>query len=413
MTDGQGWAAPGSPPPGYGPGIPGGPPPGAMPPGAMPHGAMPPGPMPPRPDAPKPGIIPLRPLRVSDLLDGAITYMRRNVRAVIGLSLIVSLLSQCLVAVTSYFSLGDLMRVAPDPNGGSEEIPTSALIAPLTNLIPAFLFTTLAILVLSGMLTTVVGRAVLGGTATIGQAWRDVRRRIPALLATAFITLLLTLVAMAIPLAPVVLLALSDAAPLVIVLIGLLGFLLAMAAATWIFVSYAFATPAVVLEGTGVFQALARSYRLVHGAWWRTLGLLLLAQLIAGLIGGAVQTPFTIGSFAVGFAAGDDLSGWMLAAYLALGAIGGIIAGTLTYPFTAGVTTLLYVDRRMRREGLDLELRTESERYPGADLSTAQLIDLWRPRYGAPSSPPSAPPHSPPPPHPLPAEPPAPEQGPR
>jgi hypothetical protein len=36
--------------------------------------------------------------------------------------------------------------------------------------------------------------------------------------------------------------------------------------------------------------------------------------------------------------------------------IGSILAGTLTYPFVAAVTVLLYVDLRMRREGLDLTL---------------------------------------------------------
>ena len=36
--------------------------------------------------------------------------------------------------------------------------------------------------------------------------------------------------------------------------------------------------------------------------------------------------------------------------------LGAIVGGTLTAPFTAAVTALLYIDRRMRIEGLDLEL---------------------------------------------------------
>ena len=38
--------------------------------------------------------------------------------------------------------------------------------------------------------------------------------------------------------------------------------------------------------------------------------------------------------------------------------VGAIAAGTVTRPITAGVTVLLYVDMRMRKEGLDLALRT-------------------------------------------------------
>ena len=37
-------------------------------------------------------------------------------------------------------------------------------------------------------------------------------------------------------------------------------------------------------------------------------------------------------------------------------AFGTIVAAAITWPFTAVATALLYVDRRMRREGLDLEL---------------------------------------------------------
>jgi len=39
--------------------------------------------------------------------------------------------------------------------------------------------------------------------------------------------------------------------------------------------------------------------------------------------------------------------------------LGGIAAGTITAPFLAGVLALLYIDRRMRAEGLDLVLRRE------------------------------------------------------
>ena len=41
---------------------------------------------------------------------------------------------------------------------------------------------------------------------------------------------------------------------------------------------------------------------------------------------------------------------------LVMSAIGGGIAATLVAPFTAGVRALLYVDRRIRAEGLDVSL---------------------------------------------------------
>ena len=44
-----------------------------------------------------------------------------------------------------------------------------------------------------------------------------------------------------------------------------------------------------------------------------------------------------------------------------IAAIGSIIASTVTAPISAGVVVLLYTDLRMRREGLDLTLRTAAQ----------------------------------------------------
>ena len=41
---------------------------------------------------------------------------------------------------------------------------------------------------------------------------------------------------------------------------------------------------------------------------------------------------------------------------LVLQSIGAIISGTITTPFAAAVIVLVYVDRRIRREALDIEL---------------------------------------------------------
>ena len=82
--------------------------------------------------------------------------------------------------------------------------------------------------------------------------------------------------------------------------------------------------------------------------------------------------------------------------------IGAIAAGTVTRPITAGVTVLLYVDMRMRKEGLDLALRTASGTAgrarptgqpagrrgpPGDDFAT-----VWRPPSAGPAPAPGAPP---------------------
>ena len=58
--------------------------------------------------------------------------------------------------------------------------------------------------------------------------------------------------------------------------------------------------------------------------------------------------------FATASAGGSANSDYVLLQLLTT--LGGIVAGALTYPFAASVATLLYVDLRMRKEGLDIEL---------------------------------------------------------
>ena len=62
--------------------------------------------------------------------------------------------------------------------------------------------------------------------------------------------------------------------------------------------------------------------------------------------------------------------------------------GAITQPISADVAVLLYVDLRMRREGLDLALQNASSdgQPPGDNLAT-----VWRPAGPGPEAGPSPP----------------------
>ena len=125
----------------------------------------------------------------------------------------------------------------------------------------------------------------------------------------------------------------------------------------------AFAAPALLLENLGIVAAMRRSWRLVRGSWWRVLGVLLLTTIIASIANGLLQTPFSIiGAVIAAAVAPGDASGSTAAITPAVvitsvsGNIGTVIASTVTAPFSAAVTALLYIDLRIRREGLDVAL---------------------------------------------------------
>jgi hypothetical protein len=257
---------------------------------------------------------------------------------------------------------------------------------------PALVSIVLAILmqsILAGLLTAVIGRGVLGHRITAGEAWRIAAPRLPAVVGAAFAVVGI-LVALWALLGLVLLgLSLAGAPTALIVGLGVLGFFPVLVLTIWFGVMLSLATPAVVLERQGPLQSLRRSWRLVSRSFWRVFGILLLAGLIVAIAGGILQFPFAIASGATAFGSGGVLSGNGPGVVSTLiGAVGGIVASTVTRPIAAGVIVLLYVDMRMRKEGLDLALQTAagSEQAPGDEFAT-----VWRPPADNPIFQPGAP----------------------
>jgi hypothetical protein len=89
-----------------------------------------------------------------------------------------------------------------------------------------------------------------------------------------------------------------------------------------------------------------RALRLVRGAFWRTWGIAALATLLAGIANSMLSTPARI----ILQSSDSSLGPFIITAILEA------VATMITMPFVAGVCTLLYIDRRMRSEALDLQL---------------------------------------------------------
>ena len=122
------------------------------------------------------------------------------------------------------------------------------------------------------------------------------------------------------------------------VLLAALGILLGavlILPGIYLFVRWYFVPQAVVLEGAKGAGALRASGRLVEGAWWRTLGLIFLVNVVAVLVVFVLNAPFA--------AAADnaDRALWAL--------IGEIVGSSLVQPFGALYSTLLYFDLQARK----------------------------------------------------------------
>lgn len=141
-------------------------------------------------------------------------------------------------------------------------------------------------------------------------------------------------------------------------LVGMMAFMGLLAFIVGFFVVWisAFAVaPAVVLERRGPGEAISRSWQLIKGAWGEVFLVMFIAYLIAALPGTAVGMFVTFGG--VLMVHGDP------AAVMAVQAVGQVLsqlARTLTIPFSIGATVLLYYDRRVRSEALDVQMMAES-----------------------------------------------------
>ncbi|MHC5909109.1 glycerophosphoryl diester phosphodiesterase membrane domain-containing protein [Streptomyces sp. S6] len=313
------------------------------------------------PPAAKPGIIPLRPLGVGEILDGAVSSMRTHWRTVLGISLAIAVVVEVASVLVQGFLLADTDTTAiGNPNASLDEV-SRAMGASTTASGIVTLIAMVGTILATALLTTVTSRAILGKGVTTRDAWRDALPQLPRLFGLLLLLMLIiggTVFVGALPGIAVTVAGGGTAAGVGLTVLGIFG---AGAVAIWLGIRFSLAPPALMLEKQGIKKALGRSVKLVRGAWWRVLGIQLLGTIITGVVSMIVVVPFAL----IGAALGDGgMSGFLANSaaaghdwtYLTVTGIGGVIGYTITFPINAGVSVLLYVDQRIRREALDLEL---------------------------------------------------------
>ncbi|MEU4660028.1 glycerophosphoryl diester phosphodiesterase membrane domain-containing protein [Streptomyces sp. NPDC023723] len=310
------------------------------------------------PPAAKPGVIPLRPLGVGEILDGAVSTMRTYWRTVLGISLTVAVVTEVIVVLLQGLVLDSASTDAlNDPNATLSELG-DAMAGTMISSAVVFVISLVGTVMATALLTTVTSRAVLGRPVTTGEAWRDARPQVLKLFGLILLLLVITVGIVAVGALPGIIVAVTAGGGAAIAL-GVLGIVAGTVVAVWLMIRFSLASPALMLEKQSIVKAMSRSTKLVQGSWWRIFGIQLLATIIANVVASIVVLPFTFlaaalsGDGVSGFVNGSGGLGWT---FLVISGIGSVIGSMITFPITAGVTVLLYIDQRIRREALDLEL---------------------------------------------------------
>jgi hypothetical protein len=294
----------------------------------------------------------LRPLSFGEILDGAFTLYRRNFRLFIG---------------TSFVLMAGLV-VGAAVLGGTGVAMASVMPGPIAFVV--LLMVAVAILALVTMLwstlTWQAARSYLGKPVSLGDGVSAAGGAAMTLVGAMLIAAL-TFLAMMIAVWIVAITLGAILAALGITALAVLAGILVVVGvgAAFFFVAALFfgVFPAVMMEEKGPVDAVSRSVQLARGALPRIAGMLFVTLVIVSLPSlaiealtggfrqlsnpGAAQAAQTTGSVLL-----EQLLAWTVA--------------VLTTPFLPSVLVMLYYDRRVRTEALDVEILTDQLRLAGA-----------------------------------------------
>lgn len=313
---------------------------------------------------PKPGLIPLRPLDLGTILGASFRVLRRNPRPTFGAALLiqgsVQLLLLLVVGGVSFAAFG---RIATSTSQNTDEITAGAYgIVVLAAIIPGLL-AVVASALLQGIIVLEVSRGTVGEKLTFRQLWSRARGRLGALVGWSALLMLAVTIVVGILVAVIVLLivSLGSAGIVLAVFVGLFGGLGVLVLFVWLSTKLALVPSAIMIERMTIRHAFARSWMLTDRFFWRTFGILALVAVIIWVVSQVISFPLSFLGPMVTLLV--DPQSQNQGAAIVVVAIVAVLAVVIVVMFQAitsviqsATTALVYIDLRIRKEGLDLEL---------------------------------------------------------
>ncbi|TFD15479.1 hypothetical protein E3T26_06770 [Cryobacterium sp. TMT1-21] len=328
---------------------------------------------------PRPGLIPLRPLGFGTLLWAPFQVLRRNPKATFGSALLVqgaiTLITLVVVGLVTFFALD---RVASAPIEDRAQVEAGATLTIVLSALVPLALSVLASALLQGVIVVEVARATLGEKLRLGALWRSAGRRLwPLALWTCLLSAGLIVGIGVVAGAVAAFVMIGGGWVALAVVSGILGSLALLSLGAWLFTRTSLVPSLIVLERLGIGAAVRRSWSLTQGYFWRTLGVQFLVAAIVNIVAQVVSTPLSL-LFGVAVSLVDPNAA--LDAYLpsvilyVLIIFVALVLGAVVSVVQSATTALIYIDLRMRKEGLDLELARFVESVPGSDVPDPYLV---------------------------------------
>jgi hypothetical protein len=335
--------------------------------------------------ASRPGIIPLHPLSFGVILGRSFSALRSNPRVLLGFALVVQTLAYVVVLAgvlgIAFASFSRLDTLRPGTEEFDAVLAGSIAITLIAGLVLGLAAGALGVIV-QGIVVTEVAHAAVAEKLTLGALWRQVKPIVWRLLGYAF--LVIVVVVAAIAAATTAMIALAAVAGPVAILPVLLLFLAAIPLTWWLMIKLLLVPAAIILEHATIGRAIARSWTLTRGRFWPALGVIFLISMVFGFVAQAVSIPFSLLGSGIGsiIAPTGDPEPTAIIGVIAAGLltqVATLLIQSVAVVVQSTATAIIYIDCRMRREGLDLDLLAYVER---RDAGATALADPYRENIG-------------------------------
>jgi hypothetical protein len=293
----------------------------------------------------------LRPLGFGETLDRAFTLYRRNFVLFVG---------------TAFLTLIGVIVMA-GVLAGLAGVMAAMVPGPIAWIFMALIFLGIAAVAMipTGAVTRQASQSYTGKPATLGDGVRAgggaamtlLGAGIIAVVSVVVLMLLLSIVAYLLNLV-----AGGVGSPSIALVMGTLTGV-GMVVAFFLVASFYFGViPAVVVEDKGPMEAVSRSLELAQGALPRIAGVMIVSILITYLP--VIALAAVTGGFAATSLANTDMTAMVTS--VVLQQMLTLLVNVITMPFLLSVIVVLYYDRRVRTEALDVRLVTEQLGLAGA-----------------------------------------------
>ncbi|WP_303708229.1 MULTISPECIES: glycerophosphoryl diester phosphodiesterase membrane domain-containing protein [Microbacterium] len=351
--------------------------------------------------APRKGIIPLHPLTFGMLLGKAFAALRHNPKVLFGFAVVIQLIvviaTAGVMGVVLFTTFSRLETVSPSsPDFEAVFAGTIAinLLAGLLVGLASIAFTA----IMQGVVAAEVGYATVGVKATLRMLWRRMAPAFWRLAGFASLSVLALFGGLAIVAGVIGALIAGglggtpEMIGIVVLVVVLLG-LAAIPLTVWLSTKLLLVPSILVLERARFREAFVRSWRLTRGRFWVAFGVTFLISLIMGLAMQVVSFPTAmLSSFLgtviapTGASEPSAVVGYVFALLAPQILLLILQAIAIVVQSTGGV--LVYLDCRMRYEGLDQALLSHVERrdlgVPEEQLGDPFAVDPSRAVTSAP-----------------------------